>query len=65
MAHRSTFPTLLQQALDLTKIVASETYQIYPEFLDSKEEGEPYKLVAYLDRVREASLAALEVTAAV
>lgn len=58
MAHRQTFPHLLQQALDLTKIVASEEYQVYPEFFD--REGEPYRLVAYLDRVREASLAALE-----
>jgi nuclear pore complex protein Nup107 len=61
MTHRTTFPNLLQQALDLTKIVASEAYHVYPDFLD-KNEGEPYKLVAYLDRVREASLAAMEVS---
>ena len=45
--------------------MASEAYHVYPEFLDlesGKESGEPYKLVAYLDRVREASLAALEVS---
>lgn len=52
------FPPFLQQALDLTKVVADEDNHVYEEFIH--REGQPYRLIAYLDRVREASLAALE-----
>jgi nuclear pore complex protein Nup107 len=48
---------LLQRALDLTKLVAAEEYHVYEEFLG--RDDRPYRLVAYLDQVREASLAAL------
>ena len=58
MAQRHLFPALLQQALDLTKLVAAEENHVYEEFFGRDEN--PYRLVAYLERVREASLAALE-----
>ena len=48
---------LLQRALDLTKLVAAEQYHVYEEFLG--RDDKPYRLVAYLESVREASLAAL------
>lgn len=58
LSHRVHFPVLLQQALDLTKIVAAEEFHVYQEFLG--RDDNPYRLIAYLERVREASLAALE-----
>jgi len=58
MSQRHHFAHLLQQALDLTKIVAAEDNHVYEEFFGSDEN--PYKLVAYLERIREAGLAALE-----
>jgi nuclear pore complex protein Nup107 len=58
MSQRHLFPQLLQSALDLTKVVADEDNHVYPEFLSW--DGEPYRLVAYLERVKEASLGALE-----
>ncbi len=58
MSQRHHFPALLQQALDLTKIVAAEENHVYEEFLGRDEN--PYRLIAYLERMREASLAALE-----
>jgi nuclear pore complex protein Nup107 len=58
MSQRHLSPSLLQSALDLTKVVATEENHVYSEFFTWS--GEPYRLVAYLDRVREASLAALE-----
>ena len=58
MSQRHNFPVLLQQALDLTKIVAAEENHVYEAFLT--REDHPYRLIAYLDRVRESSLAALE-----
>jgi nuclear pore complex protein Nup107 len=48
---------LLQRALDLTKLVAAEEHHVYDEFLG--QDDRPFRLVAYLDRVREASLDAL------
>jgi nuclear pore complex protein Nup107 len=56
--HRSLFPVLLQQALDLSKIVAAEDNHVYEEFLE--RDGEPYRLIAYLDKIREAGLAAVQ-----
>ncbi|RSH80942.1 Nucleoporin nup84 [Apiotrichum porosum] len=56
--NRELFPALLQRALDMTKLVAAEDYHVYEEFLGSDDK--PYRLVAYLDRVREASMAALQ-----
>jgi nuclear pore complex protein Nup107 len=60
--HRSTFPGLLQQALDLTKIVADEEYHCYEEFFGrgGGVDDNPFRLVAYLEKVREAGMAALE-----
>lgn len=55
---RHRFPQLLQEALDLTKIVASEEYHVYEEFLG--RDNRPYRLYSYLDHVREASMFALE-----
>lgn len=58
--NRGTLPDarLLQRALDLTKLVAAEEYHVYDEFLGRDQN--PFRLVAYLEQVREASLAALE-----
>ena len=57
MAHQSAIPELLAKALDLTKIVATEDHAVYAEFLG--HEDDTYRLVAYLDKVREASLVSL------
>jgi hypothetical protein len=48
---------LLQQALNLTKLVAREELHVYEEFFGVDDR--PYRLVAYLERVREASMASL------
>ena len=53
--HSSSY---LQRALDLSKIVAAEDNHVYEEFFG--KEGSPYRLIAYLERVKEASLAVLE-----
>jgi nuclear pore complex protein Nup107 len=59
--HRKSYPHLLQQALDLTKIVADEDNHCYEEFFGRGGEGDdPFRLIAYLERVREAGMAALE-----
>lgn len=58
MTHQSANPELLEKALNLTKIVASEEHSVYAEFLG--HEDDTYRLVAYLDKVREASLVSLE-----
>ena len=58
MTHQSAIPELLEKALNLTKIVASEEHSVYAEFLG--HEDDTYRLVAYLDKVREASLVSLE-----
>lgn len=58
MTHRPAFPVLLQKSLDLTKTVASEEYGVYAEFLGL--ENDTGRLVAYLEKVREASLISLE-----
>jgi nuclear pore complex protein Nup107 len=58
MTHQSAIPELLDKALNLTKIVASEEHSVYAEFLG--HEDDTYRLVAYLDEVREASLVSLE-----
>lgn len=58
MTHQMAIPELLEKALNLTKIVASEEYSVYAEFLG--HEDDTYSLVAYLDKIREASLVSLE-----
>jgi nuclear pore complex protein Nup107 len=58
MTHQSAIPELLEKALDLTKIVASEEHGVYAEFLG--HEDDTYRLVAYLDKIRQASLVSLE-----
>jgi nuclear pore complex protein Nup107 len=58
MTHQSAIPELLEKALNLTKIVASEEHSVYAEFLG--HEDDTYRLVAYLEKVREASLVSLE-----
>jgi nuclear pore complex protein Nup107 len=58
MIHQFAIPELLAKALDLTKIVASEEHGVYAEFLG--HEDDTYRLVAYLDKIREASLVSLE-----
>jgi nuclear pore complex protein Nup107 len=58
MTHQSAIPELLDKALNLTKIVASEEHSVYAEFLG--HEDDTYRLVAYLEKVREASLVSLE-----
>jgi len=58
ISQRHHFPQLLQQALDLTKIVAAEHNHVYEDFFGRDEN--PYRLIAYLERVREASLLVLE-----
>jgi nuclear pore complex protein Nup107 len=58
MTHQSSFPTLLEKALNLTKVVASEDYGVYAEFLG--HEDDTYRLAVYLDKIREASLVSLE-----
>ncbi len=50
--------SLLQQALDLTKIVTAEDNHVYEEFFG--RDDKPYRLLSYLDKIREASLAALK-----
>lgn len=59
MSQRQLFPHLLQQALDLSTIVAAEKYHVYEDFF-GWDEGNPYRLIAYLERVREAGLASLQ-----
>ena len=69
-AHREAFPRLLQQAMDLTKIVADEDNHIYEEFLGPSRvtrksgRGGPAtgaeKLVVYLEKIREVGLAMLQ-----
>lgn len=58
MDNRGLFPQLLQTALDMTKLVADEQHKVYVEFLG--QDNKPYRLVAYLDRVRESSMAVLQ-----
>jgi nuclear pore complex protein Nup107 len=58
MSHQEAIPGLLEKALYLTKIVASEEHSVYAEFLG--HEDDTYRLVAYLDRIREASQVSLE-----
>ncbi|WOO81998.1 Nuclear pore complex protein [Vanrija pseudolonga] len=58
MDNRALFPQLLQTALEMTKLVADEEHKVYVEFLG--QDNKPYRLVAYLDRVRESSMAALQ-----
>jgi nuclear pore complex protein Nup107 len=58
MTHQPSFPTLLEKALNLTKVVASEDYGVYAEFLG--HEDDTYRLAVYLDKIREASLVSLE-----
>ncbi|KAL1412723.1 Nucleoporin nup84 [Vanrija albida] len=58
MDNKQLFPQLLQTAIDMTKLVADEEHKVYVEFLG--QDNKPYRLVAYLDRVREASMAVLE-----
>ncbi|KAL7418442.1 Nucleoporin nup84 [Cryptotrichosporon argae] len=58
MDNRVHFATLLQQAIDLSKLVAAEDNHVYEEFF-SRATG-PDRLAAYLDKAREASMAALE-----
>ncbi|EIW72067.1 hypothetical protein TREMEDRAFT_66694 [Tremella mesenterica DSM 1558] len=55
--HRTLFPQMLQQALALSKIVADEENGIYEEFFSPGGE----RLVVYLDKIREAALAMLEI----
>jgi hypothetical protein len=52
----------LQKALDLIKTIASEEYGVYAEFLG--QENDTSRLVAYLEKVREASLISLELNGA-
>ena len=56
--HHAFSPNLLQRALDLTKIVADEENRVYAEFFGRG--SNPYRLVAYLDKVREAALLSLK-----
>lgn len=56
--NKDYFPVLLQRALDMSKLVASEKYHIFTEFLG--HDDRPYRLVAYLEKVCEASLEALK-----
>ena len=58
ISQRHHFPLLLQYALDLTKIVAAEEFHVYEEFFG--RDDNPYRLIAYLERIREAGLGALE-----
>lgn len=58
MTHQSTIPELLEKALNLTKVVASEEHGLYAEFLG--HEDDTFRLVAYLEKIREASLVSLE-----
>jgi nuclear pore complex protein Nup107 len=58
MTHQPSFPALLEKALNLTKVVASEDYGVYAEFLG--HEDDTYRLAIYLDKIREASLVSLE-----
>lgn len=57
MSNRHIHPPFLQHALDLTKIVADEDYHVYEEFFGKGDN--PYRLVAYLERIRECSIEAL------
>ncbi|ORX40632.1 nuclear pore protein 84/107 [Kockovaella imperatae] len=59
VAHKAHQPILLQRALDLSKVVAAEEYHVYQEFF-GRSGGDPYRLSAYLERIREASLEALK-----
>lgn len=56
--NRKRFPQLLQEALDLTKVVAAEDYHVYEEFLG--RDNVATRLIAYLNSVRAASMAALQ-----
>jgi nuclear pore complex protein Nup107 len=56
--HHAHAPSLLQQALNLVKIVADEGNHVYAEFFGRG--SDPYRLTAYLDKVRSASLLALQ-----
>jgi len=58
MTHQPSFPPLLEKALDLTKVVASEDYGVYAEFLGHGDDT--YRLAVYLEKIREASLISLE-----
>lgn len=58
LSLQSADPDLLEKALNLTKIVASEEHGVYVEFLGHKDDT--YRLVAYLDKIREASSVSLE-----
>ncbi|BEI86919.1 hypothetical protein CcaverHIS002_0702650 [Cutaneotrichosporon cavernicola] len=55
--HHTRFPQLLQDALDMTVLVASQEYHVYEEFIGRDTDAS--RLVAYLDHVREASMSAL------
>ena len=58
MSHHRTHPPFLQRALNLSMVVAAQENHVYEEFFGRN--GGPYRLIGYLDKIREASLAALE-----
>jgi nuclear pore complex protein Nup107 len=55
--HHTRFPQLLQAALDMTVLVASQEHGVYEEFIG--RDADASRLVAYLEHVREASMSAL------
>lgn len=55
--HHTRFPQLLQAALDMCVLVASQEHGVYEEFIG--RDADASRLVAYLDHVREASMSAL------
>ena len=58
MAHYSNYSAFLQRALNLSKVVAAQEHHVYEEFFGRS--GNPYRLIGYLEKIREASLAVLE-----
>ncbi|CAK9782366.1 hypothetical protein CC85DRAFT_282412 [Cutaneotrichosporon oleaginosum] len=57
MEHHRRFPQLLQDALDLTVLVADQEHAVYEEFIG--RDADASRLIAYLEHVREASMSAL------
>lgn len=53
-------PIFVQKALDLSKIVAEEDNHVYQEFFGKG--SNPFRLIAYLEKLRDASLLSLEIS---